>query len=115
MLLNNDMEVDPHFLRPLLDGFRDESVFAVSSQDFFQDKPRWRQGFPEPYHDEVPRGPAGACLPVFWAGAGSSGPQMAFRPRGARLEDAHNPISPIGSTGSVAPRLIASDSGLILG
>ena len=83
VLLNNDMEVDPHFLRPLLEGFRDESVFAVSSQVFFQDKSRrreetgntrsrWRQGFPEPYHDEIPPGPAGACLPVFWAGGGSS-------------------------------------------
>ena len=26
------------------------------------------------------------------------------RPRGAKLEDAHNPISPIGSTGSLPPR-----------
>ena len=83
VLLNNDMEVDPHFLRPLLDGFRDENVFAVTSQVFFQDKSRrreetgnarsrWRQGFPEPYHDEVPLETAGPRLPVFWAGGGSS-------------------------------------------
>jgi len=83
VLLNNDMEVDPHFLRPLLDGFRDEDVFAVSCQVFFQDKTRrreetgntrsrWRQGFPEPYHAEVPPEPAGTRLPVFWAGGGSS-------------------------------------------
>ncbi|MDE2666962.1 MAG: glycosyltransferase family 2 protein [Acidobacteriota bacterium] len=83
VLLNNDMEVDPHFLRPLLDGFREENVFAVTSQVFFQDKSRrreetgntksrWRQGFPEPYHDEVPPEPAGVRLPVLWAGGGSS-------------------------------------------
>ena len=45
----------------------------------------------------------------------NSRPQMAQRPRRARLEDAHNPISPMDSTGSAAPRLTASDSGLILG
>lgn len=83
VLLNNDMEVDPHFLRPLLEGFGDENVFAVTSQVFFQDRSRrreetgntrsrWRQGFPEPYHDQVPPEPAGARLPVFWAGGGSS-------------------------------------------
>ena len=83
VLLNNDMEVDPHFLRPLLEGFRDENVFAVTSQVFFQDKSRrreetgatrsrWLRGFPEPYHDEIPPGQAGVCLPVFWAGGGSS-------------------------------------------
>ncbi len=37
------------------------------------------------------------------------------RPRRARGEDTHNPISPMDSTGSAAPRLTASDSGLILG
>ena len=34
---------------------------------------------------------------------------------GGRLEDARNPLSPMDSTGSMAPRLTASDSGLILG
>ena len=29
---------------------------------------------------------------------------MALRPRGVGLEHAHNPISPIGSTGSLPPR-----------
>lgn len=83
VLLNNDMEVDPGFLRPLLDGFRDDNVFAVSSQVFFQNKSqrreetgatrsRWLQGFPEPYHDEIPPEQIGTCLPVFWAGGGSS-------------------------------------------
>ena len=83
VLLNNDMEVDPRFLRPLLDGFADENVFAVTSQVFFQDKSRrreetgatrsrWLRGFPEPYHDEIPPGRAGTRQPVFWAGGGSS-------------------------------------------
>ena len=47
--------------------------------------------------------------------AKSSAPQMALRPRGARREDAHNPISPIRSTGSLPLHLTAWDSGLILG
>ncbi len=29
----------------------------------------------------------------------NSGPQMAYKPRRARLEDAHNPISPIRTQG----------------
>ena len=45
----------------------------------------------------------------------SSRPQMALRPRRARLENAHNPISPIRSTGSLPLHLTASDSGFILG
>ena len=55
------------------------------------------------------------CAPSSMRPSKNSRPQMAQRPRGARLEDAHNPISPMDSTGSVAPRLTASDSGLILG
>src|SRR5262245_15790696 len=43
VLLNNDMFVDPGFLRPLLDGFTDERVFAISSQIFFQDRERRRE------------------------------------------------------------------------
>ena len=61
VFLNNDMQVDRDFLKPLLDGFQDETVFAVSCQVFFQDKTRrreetgntkarWRLGFIEPYH-----------------------------------------------------------------
>ncbi len=83
VFLNNDMEVDPEFLRPLLEAFQDETVFAVSSQVFFQDKSRrreetgntksrWRQGFVEPYHDEIPQGRTKAYAPIFWAGGGSS-------------------------------------------
>jgi len=84
VFLNNDMEVDRDFLKPLLDGFQDETVFAVSCQVFFQDKTRrreetgntkarWRLGFIEPYHGEVPeKGTAGQrYLPIFWGGGGS--------------------------------------------
>src|SRR5262249_34035114 len=64
ILLNNDMEVDPDFIAPLLKGFSDEAVFAVSCQVFFQDRTRrreetgktrvaWRLGFMEPYHDQI--------------------------------------------------------------
>src|SRR5215471_8297511 len=37
VFLNNDMVVDQEFLNPLLEGFEDESVFAVTSQIFFAD------------------------------------------------------------------------------
>src|SRR5580698_1441103 len=35
VLLNSDMQVSPDFLAPLLEGFRDDLVFAVSCQIFF--------------------------------------------------------------------------------
>jgi len=46
VLLNNDMQVSPDFLAPLMEGFRDERVFAVSCQIFFRDpdKPREETG-----------------------------------------------------------------------
>ncbi|MCI0627760.1 MAG: glycosyltransferase family 2 protein [Acidobacteria bacterium] len=84
VFLNNDMQVDRDFLKPLLDGFQDDAVFAVSCQVFFQDKTRrreetgntrarWALGFIEPYHGEVPeKGMAGQeYLPIFWGGGGS--------------------------------------------
>ena len=43
VLLNNDMVVDRAFLKPLLDGFSDPSVFAVTSQIFFADAGRRRE------------------------------------------------------------------------
>jgi len=43
VLLNNDMEVEPDFLEPLLEGFTDEKVFAVSCQIFFSDPQRKRE------------------------------------------------------------------------
>jgi O-antigen biosynthesis protein len=43
ILLNSDMRVDPGFLAPLLEGFRDPLVFAVSCQIFFGDPSRVRE------------------------------------------------------------------------
>ena len=43
VLLNNDMRVAPDFLEPLLEGFRDPDVFAVSCQIFFSDPSRLRE------------------------------------------------------------------------
>jgi len=84
VFLNNDMQVDLDFLKPLLAGFQDETVFAVSCQVFFQDKTRrreetgntkarWRLGFIEPYHGDIPGmgKPAQNYLPIFWGGGGS--------------------------------------------
>ncbi len=86
ILLNNDMIIHPGFLRPLLEGFADPRVFAVSSQIHFpagkrreetgNTRARVRRGrlglahLPiEEYHLRR------SCLPVWWAGGGSS----AFR------------------------------------
>src|SRR5579883_2188769 len=43
VLLNSDMRVAPDFLAPLLEGFRDADVFAVSCQIFFSDPNRRRE------------------------------------------------------------------------
>ena len=43
VLLNNDMIVDPNFLDPLLKGFDQPDVFAVSSQVFFADPNKRRE------------------------------------------------------------------------
>ena len=43
VLLNSDMRVAPDFLAPLLEGFRDPGVFAVSCQIFFSDPARVRE------------------------------------------------------------------------
>lgn len=43
VLLNSDMRVAPDFLQPLLDGFSDEKVFAVSCQIFFSDPEKLRE------------------------------------------------------------------------
>lgn len=43
VLLNSDMRVTPGFLQPLLDGFTDERVFAVSCQIFFSDPKKQRE------------------------------------------------------------------------
>jgi len=43
VLLNSDMRVAPDFLAPLLEGFDDPDVFAVSCQIFFSDATRKRE------------------------------------------------------------------------
>src|SRR5579884_167887 len=43
VLLNSDMRVEPDFLAPLLEGFYDEHVFAVSAQIFFADPQKKRE------------------------------------------------------------------------
>ena len=43
VLLNSDMRVERDFLRPLLDAFSDEKVFAVSCQIFFSDPNKKRE------------------------------------------------------------------------
>ncbi|HEY3738855.1 MAG TPA: glycosyltransferase [Bryobacteraceae bacterium] len=43
VLLNSDMRVDADFLAPLLAGFTDKSVFAVSCQIFFSDPAKKRE------------------------------------------------------------------------
>lgn len=43
VLLNSDMRVEADFLGPLLDGFSDENVFAVSAQIFLGDPTKRRE------------------------------------------------------------------------
>ena len=43
VLLNSDMRVEQDFLTPLLAGFADEKVFAVSCQIFFSDPDKLRE------------------------------------------------------------------------
>lgn len=83
IFLNNDMIVDPDFLRPLMTGFSDPSVFAVTSQISFQDlsrrqeetgktRARFRDGAFYFWHDGVtPEDEQRETIPVFWAGGGS--------------------------------------------
>lgn len=83
ILLNNDMVVDKNFLRPLLNGFTDADVFAVSSQIFLQDlnrrreetgktSVRFRFGAFEYFHENVSENLCGGYYPTYWAGGGSS-------------------------------------------
>jgi GT2 family glycosyltransferase/glycosyltransferase involved in cell wall biosynthesis len=81
VLLNSDMRVAPDFLPPLLDGFTDETVFAVSCQIFFSDpnkrreetgltSARWSEGALRVRH--VADGGVNELFPCFYAGGGSS-------------------------------------------
>jgi len=82
VFLNNDMMVDKGFLRPLLDGFKEEDVFAVSSQVFFWDetkrreetgktRARFKRGMIELWHEEVAETGEWSLSPAFWGGGGS--------------------------------------------
>jgi GT2 family glycosyltransferase len=83
VFLNNDMQVDPDFLQPLLDGFQQPDVFAVSCQVFFLDKDRrreetgktrvrWKMGFLEASHDQITiADERQQYVPIFWGGGGS--------------------------------------------
>jgi GT2 family glycosyltransferase/glycosyltransferase involved in cell wall biosynthesis len=82
VLLNNDMIVDPGFLRPLLNGFG-PGTFAVSSRIFHQDPSAkreetgkttavFRRGMIDYSHLEIEQHPPRSYYPVFWAGGGSS-------------------------------------------
>ena len=80
VLLNSDMRVEPDFLAPLLAGFTDETVFAVSCQIFLGDPTKrreetgltqgwWQDGGLRVGHREDP---AVDCLfPCFYGGGGS--------------------------------------------
>jgi GT2 family glycosyltransferase len=81
VLLNSDMRVDRGFLQPLLDGFTDELVFAVSCQIFFSDpnKVREETGLTQAWwqggHLRVRHRDDSAiedAYPCFYAGGGSS-------------------------------------------
>jgi GT2 family glycosyltransferase/glycosyltransferase involved in cell wall biosynthesis len=80
VLLNSDMRVAPGFLEPLLEGFRDPLVFAVSCQIFFTDPAKlreetgltqgwWQDGGLRVRHriDEA----IGDLFPCFYGGGGS--------------------------------------------
>ena len=82
VFLNNDMIVDPGFLTPLLAGFLDSSVFAVTSQIVFADasrhraetgktRARFERGFFYFWHGEIDSDEEARIVPVFWAGGGS--------------------------------------------
>jgi GT2 family glycosyltransferase len=83
VFLNNDMVVDRDFLQPLLSGFSDPLVFAVTSQIFFADpsrrreetgktRARFERGFFYFWHDAIRAEDENLDLiPVFWAGGGS--------------------------------------------
>lgn len=84
VFLNNDMIVKKDFLRPLLEGFSDPDVFAVSSQIFFEDQNRrreetgktraqWRLGYIFYRHDMPTDGDLkNRYVPAFWLGGGSA-------------------------------------------
>jgi GT2 family glycosyltransferase len=80
VLLNNDMRVEPDFLAPLLEGFADPAVFAVSCQIFFSDPAKlreetgltqgsWQDGALRVRHRTDPA--VTGLFPCFYGGGGS--------------------------------------------
>ena len=80
VLLNSDMRVDPDFLQPLLAGFTDEKVFAVSCQIFLSDPAKrreetgltggwWQDGALRVTHRQDPA--IDRLFPCFYGGGGS--------------------------------------------
>ncbi|MGA2714771.1 MAG: glycosyltransferase [Bryobacteraceae bacterium] len=80
VLLNSDMRVEPDFLAPLLAGFTDETVFAVSCQIFLSDSTKrreetgltegwWQDGGLRVGHREDPE--VNCLFPCFYGGGGS--------------------------------------------
>jgi GT2 family glycosyltransferase/glycosyltransferase involved in cell wall biosynthesis len=80
VLLNSDMRVEPDFLAPLLAGFTDEAVFAVSCQIFLGDPSKrreetgltqgwWQDGALRVSHREDPQ--VNCLFPCFYGGGGS--------------------------------------------
>lgn len=80
VLLNSDMRVEPDFLAPLLDGFTDGGVFAVSCQIFLGDPTKrreetgltegwWQDGGLRVSHREDPA--IDRLFPCFYGGGGS--------------------------------------------
>ena len=83
VLLNNDMAVDPGFLRPLLKPFSDPTIFAVAARITIPDsaksrfetgktRARFESGLFYLWHGEVEAlDEARDALPVLWAGGGA--------------------------------------------
>ena len=80
VLLNSDMRVEPDFLAPLLAGFTDDAVFAVSCQIYLGDKTKrreetgltegwWQDGGLRVSHREDPA--IDRPFPCFYGGGGS--------------------------------------------
>jgi GT2 family glycosyltransferase/glycosyltransferase involved in cell wall biosynthesis len=84
VFLNNDMVVQPGFLRPLLDGLRDPRVFGVTAEIFFKDPAKRREesgrtrgelrgGWIKLAHVMPSRDERELdYVPTFWAGGGSA-------------------------------------------
>jgi len=81
VLLNSDMRVDSGFLNPLLEGFNDPQVFAVSCQIYLSDASKrreetgltegwWEYGRLQVSHREDPQ--VTSPFPCLYAGGGSS-------------------------------------------